>query len=61
MTNQRACCAHGTCGGVTSAAPFTRAHFLANLMAASLASVPELQKNALSAKDCSTSFFASFT
>jgi len=39
----------------------TRANFLANLMAPSLASVPLLQKNALSANEDSTSRFASST
>lgn len=38
-----------------------RAHFLANLRAASLASVPELAKNTLSAKEVSTNRLASFT
>ena len=39
----------------------TRAYLRANLMAPSLASVPELQKNALSAKLFSTSRFARST
>jgi hypothetical protein len=39
----------------------TRAHFRANLMAASLASVPELEKNTLSPNERSTSLLASFT
>lgn len=41
--------------------PLTRAHFRANLMAASLASVPELQKKALSPKERSTSRLARWT
>lgn len=41
--------------------PRTRAHFRANLIAASLASVPVFAKNTLSAKELSTSFFANLT
>lgn len=46
---------------VVRMSPLTRAHFRANLMAASLASVPELEKNTLSPKERSTSLLASFT
>lgn len=44
-----------------SAPALTRAYFRANLIAPSFASVPELQKNTLSAKDDSTKRCASST
>ena len=47
------------CEGFEAAVPCSRAYFRENLMAASLASVPELLKNTLSAKEVSTKDLAS--